>query len=105
MGRWPGYCLSEKKQNSNRVKGLGVLSILAKVKMQKGSFLALTALMVKGTDISFLIFVVFINQPHLGHLKNNGLNPLCIWLRIHRDTVFASNVARIDFGSRSWIAL
>jgi hypothetical protein len=36
----------KKKQNSNRVKGVGVLSILAKVKNSKeGSFLALTALM------------------------------------------------------------
>jgi hypothetical protein len=34
-----------KKHNSNRVKGGGVLSILAKVKMQKRSFLAITALM------------------------------------------------------------
>jgi hypothetical protein len=31
-----GYCLSEKKkQNSNRVKGVGVLSILTKVKNAK----------------------------------------------------------------------
>jgi hypothetical protein len=31
-----GYCLSEKKkQNSNRVKGVEVLSILAKVKNAK----------------------------------------------------------------------
>jgi hypothetical protein len=38
MGRWP-WILSfrEKKQNSNRVKVVEVLSILAKVKkMQKG---------------------------------------------------------------------
>jgi hypothetical protein len=46
--RWP-WILSfreKKKQNSNRVKDVGVLSILAKVKkMQKRAFLALTALM------------------------------------------------------------
>jgi hypothetical protein len=36
----------EKKENSNRVKGVGVLSILSKLKKcKKGSFLALTALM------------------------------------------------------------
>jgi hypothetical protein len=36
-----GYCLSErKKQNSNRVKGVEVLSILTKVKnAKKGNFL------------------------------------------------------------------
>jgi hypothetical protein len=46
MGRWP-WILSfrEKKQNSNRVKGVGVLSILAMVNIQKRSFLTLTALM------------------------------------------------------------
>jgi hypothetical protein len=41
MGRWP-WILSfrEKKQNSNRVKGVEVLSILAKVKNAKqGNFL------------------------------------------------------------------
>jgi hypothetical protein len=35
----------QKKQNSNRVKGVGVLSILAKVKMQKRVIFALTAFM------------------------------------------------------------
>jgi hypothetical protein len=35
-----GYCLSEKKQNSNRVKGAEVLSVLARVKnAKKGNFL------------------------------------------------------------------
>jgi hypothetical protein len=41
MGRWP-WILSfrEKKQNSNRVRGVEVLSILAKVKnAKKGNFL------------------------------------------------------------------
>jgi hypothetical protein len=34
-----GYCLSErKKQNSNRAKGVGVLSILAKVKNAKKGY-------------------------------------------------------------------
>jgi hypothetical protein len=42
-----GYCLSEKnKQNSNRVRGAEVLSILARVKnAKKGNFFTLTALM------------------------------------------------------------
>jgi hypothetical protein len=41
MGRWPWICLSEKKkQNSNRVKGVEVLSVLARVKnAKKGNFL------------------------------------------------------------------
>jgi hypothetical protein len=42
MGRWPWILsIREKKQNSNRLKGVEVLSILAKVKkMQKmGNFL------------------------------------------------------------------
>jgi hypothetical protein len=42
MGRWP-WILSfreKKKQNSNRIKGVEVLSILAKVKKaKKGNFL------------------------------------------------------------------
>jgi hypothetical protein len=41
MGRWP-WILSfkRKKQSSNRVKGVGVLSFLAKVKkmLKKGNF-------------------------------------------------------------------
>jgi hypothetical protein len=41
MGRWPWILsLREKKLNSNRVKGVEVLSILAKVKnAKKGNFL------------------------------------------------------------------
>jgi hypothetical protein len=46
MGRWHGYCPSEKtKQNSNRAKGVGVLSVLAKVKMQKMDLQGTTAFM------------------------------------------------------------
>jgi hypothetical protein len=45
MGRWP-WILSfkEKKQNSNRVRGVGFLSILVK-NAKKGNFFTLTALM------------------------------------------------------------
>jgi hypothetical protein len=45
MGRWP-WILSfrEKKQNSNGVKGVGVLSLLGKVKKcKKGPFSAFTS--------------------------------------------------------------
>jgi hypothetical protein len=46
MGRWPWIlALREKKQNSNSIKGVEVLSILAKVKMQKRVIFTLTALM------------------------------------------------------------
>jgi hypothetical protein len=47
MGRWPWILyFREKKQNSNRIKGVEVLSILAKVKnAKKGQFFTLTALM------------------------------------------------------------
>jgi hypothetical protein len=46
MRRWP-WILSfrEKKQNSNRVKGVEVLSILATVKNAKRVIFTLTALM------------------------------------------------------------
>jgi hypothetical protein len=41
MGRWPWILsLREKKQNPNRVRGVEVLSILARVKnAKKGNFL------------------------------------------------------------------
>jgi hypothetical protein len=36
MGRWPWILsFSEKKQNSNRTKGVGVLSVLTKVNLLK----------------------------------------------------------------------
>jgi hypothetical protein len=46
MGRWP-WILSfrEKKQNSNRVKCVEVLSVLARVKSAKRVIFTLTALM------------------------------------------------------------
>jgi hypothetical protein len=46
MGRWP-WILSfrEKKQNSNRVRGVEVLSILARVKNAKKVIFTQTALM------------------------------------------------------------
>jgi hypothetical protein len=46
MRRWPWILyFREKKQNPNRVKGVEVLSIIAKVKHAKRVIFTLTALM------------------------------------------------------------
>jgi hypothetical protein len=48
MGRWPWILSFRVKQNSNRAKGVGVVSVLAKVKkIQKLVFLSSNCFMGK----------------------------------------------------------